>query len=518
MLYGVIMTIEEILSLDESQTFDRKSINIAPRDLSNHVSAFANADGGIIAIGISDKSKRIEGVDDHQKEVNELLRVPMDFCTPTVPFVHEFVECIDSKSQKNHVLLLHIDASPLIHENQAHDAYMRVGDKSKQLSFEDRMTLTFDKGLRVFEDFPVPEANYEDIDETYLKEYLQLIGYSKPPREYLLHNKNFATLRDGVLKPSVAAILLFGKNPQQFFPRARVRFIRYEGTEEKFGAQMNVIKDVTFEGRILQQIQNTVDYIQTQIKERTYLTSGGIFTTELEYPEFVRTELVVNAVTHRDYTIRGTEIQIKMFDDHLVVESPGNLPKMVKIDKIRESHFARNSHIAEYLKSYKYVKDFGEGVDRMCREMEASGLPKPEFRQVAFILKAIVKNTGFEQQKVDFEGKNLGIEGEKVDFEPQKVDFGSQKVVFDGQKVDFEKIISQSKYNSTAKNHLKQIVSDIEPNQVLSAQYVAKLLDCSKTSAINLLSKMKSLNLIEPVTGKGKGKYILKKIHRPQAK
>lgn len=56
--------------------------------------------------------------------------------------------------------------------------------------------------------------------------------------------------------------------------------------EESFGTQMNVIKDVSFEGRILEQIQSAVAYIQTQIKERTYLTSGGVFTTEQEYPEF----------------------------------------------------------------------------------------------------------------------------------------------------------------------------------------------------------------------------------------
>jgi len=485
----------EILALEESQTFDRKSINIAPKDLSSHVCAFANADGGVIAIGISDRSKRIEGVDDYQKEVNELLRVPMDFCTPTVPFIHELVECIDYKGHKNHILLLHIGASAFIHETQTRDAYMRVGDKTKLLAFEDRMTLTFDKGLRSFEEFSVPDADYDDIDEAYLKEYLQMIGYRKPPRDYLLNNKNFAKKQDGKLKPSVAAILLFGKYPQRFFPRARVRFIRYEGKEERTGAQMNVIKDVTFEGRILQQIQSAVDYIQTQIKERTYLTSGGIFTTEMEYPEFVRTELVVNAVTHRDYSITGTEIQIKMFDDHLVVESPGNLPKMVKIEKIRESHFARNSRIAEYLKTYKYVKDFGEGVDRMCREMEESGLPKPEFKQVSFILKATVKN-------VDFEGGKVVFEQEKVDFQQEKAGFTQQKVVFDS-------IIDQSNYNSTSKKHMKAIILDAEFNQILGARYVEKLLGCSKTSAINLLHKLRNLNLIEPVAGKGKGKYIL---------
>ena len=120
---------------------------------------------------------------------------------------------------------------------------------------------------------------------------------------------------------STAEILLFGKNPQLYFPRARVRFIRYEGTEERVGTQMNVIKDVIFEGNILKMITDAVAYPDTQIKEKTYLGEDGLFVTEEEYPKFVRQEIIVNAVTHRDYSIRGTDIQIKMFDDRIVVES-----------------------------------------------------------------------------------------------------------------------------------------------------------------------------------------------------
>ena len=120
---------------------------------------------------------------------------------------------------------------------------------------------------------------------------------------------------------SSAAILLFGKNPQLYFPRARVCFIRYEGTEERVGTQMNVIKDVIFEGNILKMITDAVAYPDTQIKEKTYLGEDGLFVTEEEYPKFVRQEIIVNAVTHRDYSIRGTDIQIKMFDDRIVVES-----------------------------------------------------------------------------------------------------------------------------------------------------------------------------------------------------
>ena len=494
------MRIEEILAMEESQTFDRKSVNIAPRDFSNHVCAFANADGGIIVVGISDKTCRIEGVDHHKREVNELLRVPMDFCMPTVPFAHEFVECVDYKGRANHVLVFHIDASPFVHENQAHDAYLRIGDKSKILSYDDRMTLSFDKGLRSFEDVLVPESSYDDVDEAYLKEYLKLIGYSKPPREYLLHNKNFAKVKEGVVHLSVAAVLLFGKNPQLFFPRARVRFIRYEGIEEKFGAEMNVVKDVTFEGRILEQVQKAVAYIQTQIKERTYLTKGGIFTTEQEYPEFVRTELVVNAVTHRDYSIRGTEIQIKMFDDHLVVESPGNLPSQVKIETIRNAHFARNSHIAEYLKDYKYVKDFGEGVDRMCREMEAQGLPKPEYRQDAFILKAIVKNSGFGSKNLGIGDKNLGIDGENLGI--------------DGKNLGIARLKSEildAKLNASVRDKILQLVNEIQINQVFGAGDIVDILKCAPATATNLIKRMKTLNIVEPVVGAGKGKYVLRR-------
>lgn len=130
---------------------------------------------------------------------------------------------------------------------------------------------------------------------------------------------------------SSAAILLFGKNPQLYFPRARVRFIRYEGTEERVGTQMNVIKDVIFEGNILKMITDAVAYPDTQIKEKTYLGEDGLFVTEEEYPKFVRQEIIVNAVTHRDYSIRGTDIQIKMFDDRIVVESYLGL---VKTDNI----------------------------------------------------------------------------------------------------------------------------------------------------------------------------------------
>lgn len=68
-----------------------------------------------------------------------------------------------------------------------------------------------------------------------------------------------------------------------------------------------------------------------------------------------------------------------MFDDRFVVESPGKLPGLVKADNIRYTHFSRNPRIAEFLKAYKFVKEYGEGVDRMYRELEEAGLQDPKY-------------------------------------------------------------------------------------------------------------------------------------------
>ena len=100
--------------------------------------------------------------------------------------------------------------------------------------------------------------------------------------------------------------------------------------------------------------------------------------------------MTVNACCHRAYNIKGTEIQIKMFDDRLVFESPGKLPGQVKPNNIRHTHFSRNPKIAAFLKAYHFVKEFGEGFDRICREQEANGANVPSFRTDEFILKITV--------------------------------------------------------------------------------------------------------------------------------
>ena len=112
----------------------------------------------------------------------------------------------------------------------------------------------------------------------------------------------------------------------------------------------------------------------------------------------------MNAVAHRDSSSLGTDIRVKRFDNHYVVESPGILPGMVRIDNIRQMHFSRNPKIVEFMREYKLVKEFGEGVDRMFREMSEAGNPAPEYKQVEFMVKVRLNSALREEDTNDIKG------------------------------------------------------------------------------------------------------------------
>ena len=482
-----MMTIDEILALNEGQSFDRKRIKIAPKDLAETVVAMANADGGTIAIGVTDNKRAIEGIDQYPEKLNELLRVPLDFCNPSVPVSVEYVPCVDLNGNENHVLLMNVTASSSLHTNQADEAFMRVGDKSRKLTFEERMQLMYDKGERSYEDTAVYSATIDDIDMDAVAEYAKLVGYGKSPLEYLRENNGFVTTnKKGEEDVSVACILLFGKNPQKFFPRSRTRFIRYEGVDEKVGAEMNVIKDVIFEGTILNQVRKTIEFIETQVREHTFLGQHGQFVTRRDYPEFVIQEMVVNACCHRAHNIKGTEIQIKMFDDRLVFESPGKLPGQVKPSNIRTTHFSRNPKIAAFLKAYHYVKEFGEGMDRICREQEANGAQAPSFRTDDFILKITIPKVN---EKVN---ENGGKVTEKVNENDEKV---TVKVNENRQRL-IEKLIEKAKANGDKLTENRITILEL----MIDNPYVS-VVELAKTIGISVNSIMRNIDYL-------RGKYL----------
>ena len=375
------------------------------------------------------------------------------------------------------------------------------------------MSLMYDKGERYFEDTAAYDATIEDIDFNYVQDLLNVIGYTKSPLEYLKENNNFITYKDGKEQISTACILLFGKKPQLFFPRARVRFIRYMGTEEKVGREMNVIKDVTFEGRIIDQIRKTIDYLESQVKEHTYLGEKGVFVTDREYSPFVLQEMTVNSICHRDYSIKGTEIQIKMFDDRLVFETPGKFPGIVRSDNIRHTHFSRNPKIAEFLKAYKYVREFGEGVDRMCKELEAKGLHDPKYILTAFILKSTVYAYNVKELQTSNTIKGNVTASGNVTVNSEIFTVNGQdcivNVTVNGRNVTVNVTVKNKSVTVKMPQKTKDVLYFLLKEPELSAELLAEKMECSSRTIKRHLAVLTKSKILKRIGSDKSGSWAL---------
>ena len=180
-----------------------------------------------------------------------------------------------------------------------------------------------------------------------LNTYKQKIGAINIETEQMLRARGFLKKSNERMKLTYAAILLFAENPMQFYPNCRIRFIRYNGTSEQVGTNINILKDVNIEAPILKIIEQAKMFISSQLRDFTALNQEtGMFQMVPEYPEFAWLEGIVNAVTHREYGMSGRYIKVSMFDDRLEIESPGKLPNLVNINNIQTTRYSRNPRIA----------------------------------------------------------------------------------------------------------------------------------------------------------------------------
>ena len=119
-----------------------------------------------------------------------------------------------------------------------------------------------------------------------------------------------------------------------------------------------------------------------------------------EYPRAAIREVIVNAVAHRDYSIRGDEIRIAMFADRIEVYSPGRLPGHVTLKNIVDERFSRNDVIVQLLGDLGYIERLGYGIDRLLGLMREHNLQRPRFTETANGFKVVLWGPGetFQQE------------------------------------------------------------------------------------------------------------------------
>ena len=364
-----------LLDVVEDQWFDRKSVRVEPRALATTLSALANAEGGVVVVGLS--SGRVEGTDAAAKHRNRLVQAGRDHVVPPLRVATRLLPVLRDEDA-DHVLVLRVEPAEVVHATTDDEVHLRVGDSNRRLGFAERQELLYDKGQTTYESRPVPGTSLSDVDDGLLEAYRQAVGAQTGP--------GLLTARGLLVRGelTVAGLLLFGGEPQQHLPNAHVRVTRFLGRDRRVGQQQNVLADTRHEHplpRLLRAVQDDVRALQPR---RRALAGDGRFDDLPLIPEDVWLEAVVNALVHRSYSNIGDHVHVDVYDDRIEVESPGRVPGLVDVtDPTRTTRFARNPRVARVCADLRFGQEPGEGVRRMYEEMRLAGLPAPAYRQTS---------------------------------------------------------------------------------------------------------------------------------------
>ena len=163
-----------------------------------------------------------------------------------------------------------------------------------------------------------------------------------------------------------AAVVLFANNPKRFIPRAAVQLIRREGLGP---GPRPTLQQKECSGPLAKTLEQCLEFIALHTKQFEVVI-GATRDLVPEYPTPVLREAIINALAHRDYNLAGSTVDITIWDDRIEIKSPGSFPAHITIENIQDEHFSRNPRIMRVLKILRLVEEYGEGVDRMYREME----------------------------------------------------------------------------------------------------------------------------------------------------
>ncbi|MDR3107458.1 MAG: putative DNA binding domain-containing protein, partial [Bifidobacteriaceae bacterium] len=364
--------VEFLAKLAETQWFDRKSGRISARDLAAPMVAFANAEGGHLAVGIH--SGKAEPMD--AKKLNDLRQAAIDFTSPTVRTrFHEI------KIGGGAIALIEIEPGDTVHETSSGDVYLRVGDECRKLNYPQRRELAYDRGSEVFSATVLNASSARDLDTRAAKAYQEAIGAAST--ESMLAARDLID-SNGHLR--VAAWLMFSKNPCHGFPNAYVRVLQYGATQRGTGAALSLMaeRDVRLEGTLPDQIEQAASLIDQWMPRRNALADSGRFEDQPLIPRDAWLEGLVNAVIHRSYSIQGDHIRVELFPARIEISSPGRFPSFADMaNPTSIMRYARNPRISRAMAELGHAFELGEGIKRMFGWMRERGLAEPVYAQTS---------------------------------------------------------------------------------------------------------------------------------------
>ncbi len=342
--------------------------------------AFANADGGVIILGV-DSSGRATG-DIYPEEAEGVILDAARQCRPIVQ-----TEWHQEEIAGGFAIFIRIPRSTELHSLTDGRVLIRTRSENRPLSGEEIQQLAATKSTGEYEAQAVPGARRDDLDEEVIAEFVA--RWQEKQRREWTRSITDLLVQAGALdergRPTVAGLLLFGREPQALLPHSGLVFVKFPGTEPRGeDGRAGYGRREEIGGPLPTVIRQSWQVIMEEM--RTGAVVKGLEREEqTEYPPAAVREALVNAVAHRDYRLRGRRIEVRMFADRMEIISPGGLPGYITLDNIVTEHFSRNPRIVQALFQWGYIEELGLGVDLMIDEMTSTGHPPPQFRAEPYL-------------------------------------------------------------------------------------------------------------------------------------
>ena len=336
-------------------------------DWADEITAFANADGGVMLCGVTDQGD-LEGMS-REQIVNldrHLVEICSDSIKPSVRISTEHRELAGDKL----VLLVEVPPGDSVHEASG-KSHIRVGASKRRMTSDERLRLAQRRGqarFRWFDEQPVPGTGFGTLEEDLWKPLLSVAGAADP--ESALEKMGFlADDGSGVMRATVAGLLLCSRAPQEWLPNACITATCYRGNDRTTGQ----IDAQTITGPLSRQIAEAVAFAVRNMRVAAHKTPAR---EELpQYSEEALFETITNAVVHRDYSIQGARVRLSMFEDRVEIQSPGTLSNNLTVDDLAYRQSTRNEVLATALGRMPTGEIRGAGGRRYLMERRGDGVP-----------------------------------------------------------------------------------------------------------------------------------------------
>ncbi len=366
--------IRQRLTLGEDSRWEFKQTDFAGNrlagpsrdDLAQEMIAFANSNGGHLLMGVTDDGQ-IQGMSREQMvALGDLLaELSTDAVRPALR-----IEIHNRELDGKAFVMVEVPRGDSLYELGGR-SWIRVGASERRLTGDEPMRLAQRRaqGRRLwFDQHPVAGTGFDTLDRELWRPMLSAQGAVEP--EIALAKLALLGPGDsGVQCATVAGVLLCTRHPEQWLPGAVITATHYRGTDRTTG-QVDA-QEIT--GPLQLQIRDAVAFVTRNMRVAASKTPARI--NMPQYSDKAVFEAIVNAVVHRDYSVRCSRIRVSMFANRLEIQSPGALPNSLTLESMAQRQATRNEVIASAMGRTGVSDIHGSGHRRYFMERRGDGVP-----------------------------------------------------------------------------------------------------------------------------------------------